>query len=89
MSARAWGLKNEVKKRQKGRKREKRDDGRGKREEKGYKKSVLETLGSPWDVQKELPGATRDIDPAAAGLTRTPHPPPYKSTTWGLRGSEG
>ena len=34
----------------------------------GTQKSVLEALGSPWEVQKELPGATEGID-------GTPTPP--------------
>ena len=44
-------------------------------EEKGKrrtKKSVLEAPGSPWDVQKELPGAMVDIGPAPSGLNRPP-----------------
>ena len=49
----------------------------------GIWSSFVRAPRAPWDLNMELCGAMIDIDPRL-GWVR----PPYKSMTWGLRGSE-
>ena len=64
-----------IEKRQKNVEKQRKTDKKIEKGQKRRRKSVLEALGSPWDVQKEVPGATSSIDGEPRRLNCPPHPP--------------